>query len=135
MPKSVRSPWRTAASAKICFEATPEAYHRSNSVLIETNEDAGAFLANGRSAPKAVFDPGVHVHPLMPKCGAEASAWSNPRAGQSSRNVCQPDHSIANSITGYQAKRRPWSGKKRLAATQHYGVKVEPIFIDEAEVG
>ena len=52
-----------------------------------------------------------------------------------SRNVCQPDRVLADGIGGNQAQPRSRAGKERLAATQHLGVQVQAILVDEAEVG
>src|SRR6266850_1983078 len=53
----------------------------------------------------------------------------------SSRNVRQPNHVLANSIAGHKAERRPGAGEEWLAATQHDGVEVEPILINETKIG
>jgi hypothetical protein len=50
-------------------------------------------------------------------------------------NVRQPDHVLADSIAGHEAQRRPRAGEERLAATQHDGMEVQSILVDEAKVG
>jgi hypothetical protein len=57
------------------------------------------------------------------------------RVARSSRNVGQPDHIIANPIMSDKAERRPGSGEIRLALTQHDGVQVDSILIDQAQFG
>jgi len=52
-----------------------------------------------------------------------------------SRNVSQSDHGPANSVVGHKAKERPGAGEEWLAATKHHGMEVEPILIDETDVG
>src|SRR5512143_991894 len=55
------------------------------------------------------------------------------RVARSSRNVSQPDHILANSIMCHKAERRPGSGEIWLAVTEHDGVQVDSILIDQAK--
>jgi hypothetical protein len=55
-------------------------------------------------------------------------------AGRLRRNVGQPDH-ILNPIMIRKSKRRPGSGKIWLAVTQHDGVQIDSILIDQAKFG
>jgi hypothetical protein len=57
-----------------------------------------------------------------------------PLLPSSGRNIRQPDHVLVHSIAGRKAERRPGAGEERLAATQHDGVEVESILIDETQV-
>ena len=56
-------------------------------------------------------------------------------AGESSRDVGQPDHVLANPIMGRKAERRPGSREIGLAVAKHDGVQVDPILIDQAKFG
>src|SRR5688572_25678690 len=53
----------------------------------------------------------------------------------SSRNVRQPDHILADPIMSHKAERRPGSGEIWLAVTEHDGVQVDSILIDQAKCG
>lgn len=55
--------------------------------------------------------------------------------GPSGWGICQSDRVLANGIGGNKAEWRPRAGKEWLAATEHDGVEVEPILIDETKVG
>ena len=63
------------------------------------------------------------------------AAISIRRVAKLSRNVDQPDHIIVNTIMSYQAERRPAPGEIWLAVTQHDGVQVDSILIDQAKFG
>src|SRR6187402_1180825 len=52
-----------------------------------------------------------------------------------SRNVGQPDHILANPIMSHKAERRPGPGEIWLAVTNHDGVQVDSILIDQAKFG
>lgn len=67
--------------------------------------------------------------------GPDASAQSVWRDARLSRNVCQPNHVLANVIGGIKAERWPRAGEEWLAATKHDGVEVEPVLIDKTKVG
>jgi len=76
-------------------------------------------------------------HDLLPsltRSGPDASVQSVRRIARSSRNVGQPDHVLAYSITGHKSERRPRTREEWLAAAKHDGVKVDPIFIDKTKV-
>ena len=51
-----------------------------------------------------------------------------------SGNVGQPDHILGNAIMSHEAEPRPGSGEIGLAVTQHDGVQVHSILIDQAKV-
>src|SRR5512144_2205427 len=61
------------------------------------------------------------------------AAISIRRVARLSRNVSQPDHILANSITSHKAERGPGSGEIWLAVTEHDGVQVDSILIDQAK--
>jgi hypothetical protein len=52
-----------------------------------------------------------------------------------SRNVGQPDHILADPIISHKPERRPGSGEIWLAMTNHDGVQVHSILIDQAKFG
>src|SRR6516164_1094193 len=62
-----------------------------------------------------------------------SAAISIRRVARLSRNVSQPDHILANSIISHKAERRPGSGEIWLAVTEHDGVQVDSILIDQAK--
>src|SRR6516164_10673021 len=62
-----------------------------------------------------------------------SAAISIRRVARLSRNVSQPDHILANSIISHKADRRPGSGEIWLAVTEHDGVQVDSILIDQAK--
>src|SRR5208337_4990740 len=72
---------------------------------------------------------------LMTQRGPDAPAQSVGRVARLSGNVRQPNHVLANSITGNKAERRPGAGEEWLAATKHDGVEVESILINKTKVG
>src|SRR5688572_6120025 len=57
------------------------------------------------------------------------------RESRSSRNVGQSDHVLANPIMSHEAERRPGPGEIWLSVTQHDGVQVDSILIDQAKLG
>jgi hypothetical protein len=57
------------------------------------------------------------------------------RVARLSRNVGQPDQILANPIMSHKTERRPGSGEIRLAVTEHDGVQVHSILIDQATLG
>src|SRR5207244_12343860 len=63
------------------------------------------------------------------------AAISIRRVARLSRNRCEPDHILANAIISHKAERRPGSGEIWLAVTQHDGVQVDSILIDQAKFG
>ena len=67
--------------------------------------------------------------------GPDASAQSVGRVARSSRNVRQPNRVLADQIAGHKAEQWSGAGEEWLAATEHDGVEVEPILIDETKVG
>src|SRR5690348_3960134 len=56
------------------------------------------------------------------------------RTSQSSGNVRQPDHVRDDQIARDKAEPRPGTREKWLAVTQHDGMDIEPILVNEAEV-
>jgi hypothetical protein len=56
-------------------------------------------------------------------------------AVRSSRNIRQPNHFFANSIAGHKVERRPWADEQWSPATKYDRMKVEPILINQTEVG
>src|SRR5215470_17779288 len=50
-------------------------------------------------------------------------------------DIRQSNRILANGIGGNKAERRPWAGKEWLAATEHDGVDVKSILINQAKVG
>ena len=50
-------------------------------------------------------------------------------------NIRQPDRVLADAIAGDKAERRPGAGEEWLAPTKHDGVEIEPVFIDQTEIG
>ena len=63
------------------------------------------------------------------------AAISIRRVAGLSRNVGQPDHILVNPISSHQVERRPGSGEIWLAVTQHDGVQVDSILIDQTKFG
>jgi pimeloyl-ACP methyl ester carboxylesterase len=66
---------------------------------------------------------------------SSAAAISIRRVARLSRNVGQPDHILANPIVSHKAERRPGPGEIWLAVTEHDGVQVDSILIDQAKFG
>ena len=80
------------------------------------------------------MNPGRAVLPIIVRTATrrETSAAFR-RVARSSRYVGQPDYILANSIIGHEAQRRPGSGEIRLAVTQHDGVQVDSILINQTK--
>src|SRR5262245_66325888 len=57
------------------------------------------------------------------------------RLASLSRNVRQPNCVLANWIAAHKAEWRPGAGEEGLAATQHDGVEIEAILINNTKVG
>ena len=51
------------------------------------------------------------------------------------RNVSKPDHILANPIARHQTERRPRSSEVWLPVTQHDGVQIDSILVDQAKLG
>jgi hypothetical protein len=60
---------------------------------------------------------------------------SIPQVARSGRNVDQPDDILVNPIMGHQAEWRAGSGEIGRAVTQHNGVQVDSILIDQSKFG
>ncbi len=65
----------------------------------------------------------------------DESAQSVGRVARLSRNVCQPNHVLGNQIAGHQAERRPGAGEEWPATTEHDGVEVDSILVNQSEAG
>src|SRR5512142_3361225 len=72
---------------------------------------------------------------LEPIQTGTSAAISMRRVARSGGNVGQPDHILGNPIMSHQAEPRPRSGEIWLAVTQHDGVQVDSILIDQAQFG
>src|SRR5574341_2613239 len=72
---------------------------------------------------------------LGPTPNQTSAAISIRLVARLSRNVGQPDHILANPITSHKAERRPGSGEIWLAVTEHDGVQVDSILVDQAKIG
>ena len=77
--------------------------------------------------------------PSAPPVAVISHAYWNKRFGsiipRLSRNVGQPDHILANPIVSQKAERRPGPGEIWFAVTEHDGVQVDSILIDQAKFG
>src|SRR6185437_12722772 len=56
-----------------------------------------------------------------------------PLPATSGRRVRQPQHVVANSIMTHEPEPRTGSGEIRRAVTEHDGVQVDPILVDQPE--
>jgi hypothetical protein len=66
---------------------------------------------------------------------SRSSAQFVGRVARLSRNVRQPDHVLANSFAGHKAEPRPGASEEWLAMTNHDGMDVESILINQIKVG
>ena len=56
------------------------------------------------------------------------------RYSRLSGNIAQPDHILADPLMAFETKRRPGSGKVWRAVTQHDGVQIDSILIDQVKL-